>query len=71
MKIESSIFQIESLMEFQQMKNAENDKSFETEPKYYWLYRKKLSFVCHLPIRDEFKIRQALEKVISEFNTWI
>lgn len=52
-------------MEFQLMKNAESEKSVEDEPKYYWLYKKKMSFVCHLPIRDEFKIRQALEKVTS------
>lgn len=57
-------------MEFQLMKNADNVKSDEDEPKYYWLYRKKLPFVCHLPLRDEFKIRQALEKVIYVFN-WL
>lgn len=56
-------------MEFQQMKNAESIKTGENEPKYYWLYKKKLSLVCHLPIRDEYKIRQALEKVMGLFET--
>lgn len=58
-------FQVEVLMKCQQLKNEENAETNAKTPKYFWLQRKKIPFVFHLPISDEYKIRQALDKVTA------
>lgn len=62
-KIKSSLFQVQILMEVQQIKA--NEKLFG-KSNYMWLCSKKVTML-YMSTKDEFRLRQALNKVIMYF----